>query len=159
MSRWDLARARAQSGLREYKPVAPVGEHVSDSLCCRQCGTHVCSCERQACYTLSGISYTKPEPLSAEMLDAWRDTTPREGGTLTREMCGAPPKPEPREYMSRGEFYARKYGEGVPVPAEPTLVDAPVPPNPGPVGPRRDTVGYEYCDCHHMVLRRDCPLQ
>lgn len=27
---------------------------------CRVCGHHVCSCERQACYTLSGISYTKP---------------------------------------------------------------------------------------------------
>lgn len=28
---------------------------------CKGCGYHVCSCERQACYTLSGISYTKPE--------------------------------------------------------------------------------------------------
>lgn len=113
---------------------------------CRWCGHHVCSCERQAFR------------IHRQTLDAWRDTTPREGGTLTRESlldklrasksepvctcrCGAKLSDTqfhrcPREYMSRGALYARKYGAGVPVPAEPTLMDAPVPPNPGPAGPR-----------------------
>jgi len=51
--------------------------------------------------------------------------------------------------LARSELYARKYGAGVPVPAEPTLCETPKP------EPRE----YEYCDCHHMVLRRDCTFR
>lgn len=150
---WDAASWRSRTYTpRVTKVHGPVGERVlstetplgpvnarngkqpwfadengnGQQLACAACGYHVCSCERQ----VPGFG------ISEATRKLWMDMTPREGGKLTR-----------------AQLYERAGYVTTPMPAEPTLCDAPVPPSPGPVGPH---VCPGHCEYNCRSCREHC---